>query len=290
MSVPPPPDVSPAKELEQRAVPRAALLLCCLGIPSVLYFLTATVLGALTRDAGGVMSLIFPYEVNFGYALVSLSALWGAFGPFRLWTRMPLAILMALLAVAAVATFFVLVGMRVDGVFVAVFTAGLQWMGLVMLLILARLAFRTSVAIPGTQPHGNPRLQFGIRHLLLLTTGVALVLGAWPFVAGQLDRHVMYWRFWVRQGIGIGLFNLLPAISLAWALLAARNVVWRVALAILVIVLGTLVEPTALSPFLGRFTPRAEFFWWTNSVGSICLVVNLLIVRLCGYRLVRDGR
>lgn len=293
MSDPLLPNIKPNKELLEEVQARAALLLSLWGIPSVLCFLAATVLVGLGMDTAGPQPDWKIISYGFGFGIVSLSALWTVLGPFRIFTRVPLAMLLAILAIGALAAFMLQLewDARAEGAFLAVAAGGLQWMSLVAILILVRLASGSRVEITGIRPPGgNQTTQFGIRQLLLWTTGVALTLGTVRFVAGQLGLRIVDWRFLSREGAAFAIllgFNLILAGSIAWSLLATRSIGVRIAIASLIVVLATFAEPHAFSLFQGG-RPSAHVFWWINAAGSFCLVVNLLIVRLCGFRLVRE--
>jgi len=288
-------DTDPFAELQAPHVAaRAALLLSLWGIPCVLGFLVVTVL----LGCGGDMGPRSEWRIcafGFGFGLVSLSALWAVLGPFRLFTRVPLAILMAILAISSLALFMLLMerGRRNEGLLLAAGAGVLQWLGLVILLVGARLVFGSKIAIPGTRRlFGNQRAQFGIRQLLIWTTGIALTLGVLRIVAGQMGLSMINWNFLANEAMAFGIvltFNLILALSLVWGLLTPRGVIVRTAIAVLIIGVATWAEPYAFA-FLPPGRPPVAIFLWINGAGSLCLVINLVIVRLCGYRRVPDVR
>jgi len=150
------------------------------------------------------------------------------------------------------------------------------------------------VGIPGTErPLCNQAVQFGIRQLLIWTTGAALTLGAARLIFWNLGLNSAIWDTLARDGATVGLllaFNMILACPVAWALLHPKHLGVRIAIAALIVGLATLAENPAFALLIRFGPPDSNIFWWINGAGTLCLSINLLIVRLCGYRLVRDVR
>lgn len=235
------------------------------------------------------------FAFGFGFGIVSLAALWAVFGPFRFFTRVPLALLMVAASSLALAAFFLVTPVpRRDAelALLAAISAALQWLGLVFLFVAARAATGQVLTLPGKVPSERyRRAQFGIRQILLWTTGVAIFLAILRVVLSRFLPEGIDFSSIRRDGMVFGLllvFNCAVTSAMAWGALSRGVLFVRLALALGAVILITLLEYPVFRTFLGP--GDSAVFWWINGAGALCLGVNLLIVRLCGYRLVPDLR
>jgi hypothetical protein len=267
----------------------------CTGL-SVFFFLGMVPLMGLGGIRGPRDEWRIGIGLGLGFSVVSLAGLWTVFGPFRFFTRVPLAILLVAFSILALGAFFLAdqgIGSNVEGAILVAITAALQWMGLVGLFTAARAATGSILMLPGTTlAGGNRKAQFGIRQILIWTTGVAIFLAILRLVISRFMPGGLNWSAITRESSAFALllgFNLVVTCSIAWAILSRGNLVLRLAAAIVLVLLATWLEHPAFRAVLGP-GGEAAIFWWINGAGSLCLVVNLFIVRLCGYRLMRDER
>ena len=231
---------------------------------------------------------------GFGFSIVSLAGLWAVFGPFRFFTRVPLALLLVAFSILALGAFFLLnvrMGANFEGAILVAITAVLQWVGLVAVFTAARAITGSILMLPGTTPAGGKhKAQFGIRQILIWTTGVAIFLAILRLMVSRFMPAGFNWAAVARESSAFALllgFNLVVTCSITWAILSRGNLLLRLFVALALVLLATWLEDPAFRAVLGP-GGEAAIFWWINGAGSLCLVVNLLIVRLCGYRLMRE--
>ena len=138
--------------------------------------------------------------------------------------------------------------------------------------------FRVRICVSTVPKTAVPRFQFTIRQLLILTFAVACLvsLGKWlgpdlvnvtePFLAALI-------------GLVLGAVGLLPV----WPVLGTRQPILPSMIAV-GIAAGLGFGLASLFPPLAGLAA----FWTTiTSVEALSLVASLLVVRSCGYRLVR---
>ena len=277
---------------------RSAMLLAILGLASVSLCLGASLAAVAADD---LLPNWVQHETDigmsfgFGFGVVSLAALWTSLGPFRFFTRAPLALLLVVLS-GTVMTCFYLVdspGTRDLAVVVTLWVAViLQWACLASVLFLIRrlLRFRVDLA-HAPRPSGSQAAQFGIRQMLLWTTGAALTLGVMRVLIGIAPAISDLGDF-ARMTTTFALllaFNLALAVPWTWALLGVLRPWLRLLAACLAVAALTWLEGPIFHLCIGPSGDSA-LFWWLNGCGSACLIANLFIVRLCAYRLVPEPR
>ena len=128
-------------------------------------------------------------------------------------------------------------------------------------------------------------IQFGIRHLLILTTLVAVLFGLWNFFSESLKEYFLsnqLSRMLSILTLITGLVVLLTLISV-WGVLGKWQL-WRLALML----------PIGLSAVYGAslYAPGNNFWIWTF-IFWICwaaLLLLLFLLRLEGYRFVKRVR
>lgn len=287
---------SPPTKLPPPAAWDGWALSLCMGL-SICVFLGVVPLMALgSANSGRSNDWRIGIAFGFGFGIVSLAALWAVFGPFRFFTRVPLALLVVAVSALALATFFLVnwaVGFQADLAVLAAISAALQWLGLVFLFIAVRAATGRILTLPGRVPsEGNRRAQFGIRQILLWTTGVAIFLAILRVALSHFLPQGIDLSSMRQEGMIFGLllaFNCAVTCAMAWGALSRGNLFLRLGLALLGVALVTWLEYPTFRAVVGPGGDSA-IFWWINGAGAFCLAANLLIVRLCGYRLERNAR
>ena len=132
------------------------------------------------------------------------------------------------------------------------------------------------------------RFQFSIRHLLTLTFVVACLISirncVEPYaieivetpdgvVSDYFDEAVYYWLF---PAAVVGVLGILPV----WFVLATKQLVLSC--------VGLLAAGVCAGYWLGRFHDDPPSLWMPATITEVvAVVVSLLVVRSCGYRLVR---
>jgi len=154
-------------------------------------------------------------------------------------------------------------------------------------LLLVRL-FRVAIRLVSLAAGSVERFQFSIGHLLTLTFVVACLISirncVEPYaielietpdgvVIDYFDEAVRYWLF---PAAVVGVLGILPV----WFLLATKQLVLSC--------IGLLAAGVCAGYWLGRFHDDPPSLWMTVTITEVVAVVaSLLVVRSCGYRLVR---
>ena len=153
-------------------------------------------------------------------------------------------------------------------------------------LLLVRL-FRVAIRLDSSAG-SVARFQFSIRHLLTLTFVVACLISirncVEPYaieitetpdgvVSDYFDEAVYDWLF---PAAVLGVLGILPV----WFVLATRQLVLSC--------VGLLAAGVCAGHWLGRFYDEPPSISMTATITEVvAVVVSLLVVRSCGYRLVR---
>lgn len=241
--------------------------------------------------------------VAFGVSmsLINLAALWSALGPLRLFTRVPLAILL----VAAIALMLIVFAALDD-------VDNEHQMSLVLLLVppmmtaqfagttacfllLRRTLNRRIGLVAAVSPTQRADAQFGIRHLLLWMTGIALLVGGFRLIVFALVpkglTEIAFPISDILLQIAIFLlFNTILTVPIPWAVLGGGRSWIRVPIAFVFIGATTGVQHLVYSTLWGIDRPGLLYLAVQVFSATFILTINLLIVRLCGYRLVPDVR
>ncbi len=156
----------------------------------------------------------------------------------------------------------------------------------VYLVLRRRVAELRHVEDPGALP--AVRFQFSILNLLLITSVVAIVVG---LMRARTQDVLTDWSMSLVIVLSLVAF-IVNLVAAPWAALAPGPVRWRAALVALVaVMLGMAMAFTALSGL-----PTAGWRVWLFATQSLAfaippmvVVVSLLVVRSCGYRLLRKS-
>ena len=248
------------------------------------------------RGGPGLWEFLFAGAM-FGtlFGVATLAAAWSAWGPLALLIRVPLAVVLIVVVVAAIlankgpgldAQFFVAFGAAMLGQWVLVQTP--LW----LLSIMKGLRLRHVADL--AQTGGTADHQFGIRQLMILTAIVAVTLGVGRMLVGT-------WK-WEGHGPAAGeialvfsflvLCNTLATLPLVVAALLPRNALAACLVGIGFVALVTLCEVPAFELVRpsGASSDDTAIFWIMNFVAAGWVLVSLGILRLGGYRLATQAR
>jgi hypothetical protein len=236
--------------------------------------------------AGGFM-----FGTMFGHA--GLAATWCALGPLPLAQRLPLSALW--LTVVSMALGLNLARESASNGLVALAMFGgillLEWVLVqIPLWVLTTRRGLRIVHASATMAEGRQsEQQFGIRHVLILTTLVAIVLSFGRFALGGLKQEgtpppasiVVVFSF-------LAIFNAIYTLTVAGASFLET---WRyvgAGLAIVAVGLMSLLEVPLLDLAARQASSRHEYVMFTsfNLVQATWIAVVLLLLRAGGYRLV----
>jgi hypothetical protein len=225
-------------------------------------------LGAITAATGSGPGLLSASFVGLVLSQTSLLGIWGGSGTNRWWIRLV-------------------------GVLVGVGYLGPQFgtcideldTEIVLLVAFATFAVASVLLVVGcfgprirlVSDEGTPttRVQFSIRHLMILTFVLACLLALAKWLQPALDLRI------VPILLLIGLALALVGLVAVWAILGTKHPL-----------AGTVVLlPVAAGTGLGvaTFLPGPEFAIWMTATltEALSLVVSLFVIRSCGYRLRR---
>jgi hypothetical protein len=168
----------------------------------------------------------------------------------------------------------------------------------VLAAFLHACGYRVELGEPKTADSDAGPIQFSIRHLLLATTAVAIMV---PIVQGVLRQSSQFLsaRQWLHSAADGA---VLSVVSLAafWAALGAGRW-WNKILAFAMLALAagaslcwlekSVLYPVTWSPTWKQSLTDAGWWWvaWTSLAGSF-LAGMLLVLHATGYRLVRRRR
>jgi hypothetical protein len=250
-----------------------------LGIAPVAMFLGADLRWMpVTWAAGGI---------SFGQVI--LLAFWAGLGTSNATTRL-LGTLAGTLYLAvwpavgiAISEYTQDSAIAVFAMYAVFFAAMLVMFWGVFLLVRRRFAVLRRFDDPSILTVG--RFQFSILNVLLVTSIVAVVLGAMRLGAGEDSTA---WRPLAGGLLAIGV-EIANIVIVPWATLARGPVLWRSMLALAV----ALASGTAVSFTNVYKLPFAEWRMWIFStqalaftVPPLVVLISLLVIRSCGYRLV----
>ncbi len=172
-------------------------------------------------------------------------------------------------------------------------TASLTMMILLVLISLryGRRRLRLVHSIADTaRPSTSRPFQYSIRHILIATLAVAVILGLGQFLRPPADDNMFL-------GFLCGPALLHCVLASAWATLDFRATLWRI---VTVVILGFVFGLVPQCYFILLFHTLLEIVngelpWWPDVLfyptlfftQSIIVLASLLVVRSCGWRLVR---
>ena len=144
-----------------------------------------------------------------------------------------------------------------------------------MVLSTVRL-FRVRIQLESTPANSANRIQFHIRHLMTLTFVVACLVSVGKAVQPYVSGGKIFLDI-LPVAVVCAVVGVMPV----WFVLATRHAV--------VYGVGTVAVGACAGYYFGRNTSTGfELIWMTaTATEAIAVVVSLLVVRSCGYRLLR---
>ena len=208
--------------------------------------------------------------IGIVFSQTSLLGIWGSLGSGPCWRRLAgvlvgVGYLVPLLG-------FGISELNAETFFVVVLTTTF----VAMPLLIVRL-FRVAVQLDSTAVGSVGRIQFSIRHLMILTLVVACLITIRKLVQPFTHGGLHFWLIWI--AITFGLLGVFPV----WFILATKQpVLYSV---------GLIAVGACAGYCLARIGFVGEAGIWTTAATTeaIAVVISLLIIRSCGYRLVRLG-
>jgi hypothetical protein len=215
----------------------------------------------------------FPQEWGYGFVGVifgqtSLMGIWCGLGTTPWWIRL-------VGGVIGVGYLSILISLGVDEWDLSTLIVVAMAASLVVLVLLIARGFRVVIRQVSQPMAMTTRIQFSIRHLMILTLVTACLISIGRFLQPVLPRGDMYFRLLLFALTG-GLVGVLPV----WFILATRR---PVPYGVGVVAVGALA-----GYWIGRFDEFSVAIWMTlTTTEAVVVVASLLVLRYCGYRLMR---
>lgn len=214
--------------------------------------------------------LVVAVFVGIVFGQTSLLGIWGALGTSSWWKRL-LGVVVGMVCLGLLLDISVGPPYRYNHVIVLLATV------LVAGVLLVVRCFRFRICVTAVDRTAVPRFQFSIRHLLILTFAVACLvsLGKWlgPHLIPATEPFLLAM---------IGLLLATVGLITVWPVLGTRH-------PLLPSMIATGVAAGLGFGLTTWFHPFEMMILWTTIpfVEALSLVASLLVVRSCGYRLVR---
>ncbi len=203
--------------------------------------------------------------VGLIFSQVSLLAVWGSLGTSPQWKR---------LAGAVVGIGYLFPVGCGDEVDIGLFTLFVAVAAFVSLPLLIARFCRVVIRLDNSSVASVARIQFSIRHLLIFTFVIACLTSIGKLVQPHLFRGQIIDLCLI--ALTFGVVGILPV----WFVLATN---WPTIFSIGVVAVGAFAGYG-----LGWLYKGEELYWMTaTATEALSVVVSLLVVRRCGYRLVR---
>jgi hypothetical protein len=240
------------------------------------------VLASLAVDAVVIASRGFIYPTNlFTYPLpisqIGLLALWAGLGQTPFWIRLPS------LVVGAALWSWILrqgEGSIADQWFLVLSVEGTLTLALLLIVRLLGVGLkRIDSHAAAAKSEEDFRLRFSLRDVFVLVTAVCVCLGGMPLLVEN----------WQSVMLGVGGEPMLLTYSGAWAVLSmlatwlalgGRHVVLRGVSCLM------LVAAMAMCTVIGLETQNERGVAWITAEHLLLTFSSLLVLRLCGYRMV----
>jgi hypothetical protein len=206
--------------------------------------------------------------VGVVFSQTSLLAIWGSLGVSPWWQRL-------IGVIAGVAYLFLLLGVGISELDRETFIVVVLTTTFVAIPLLMVRLLRVAIHLDCFSVVSVARIQFSIRHLMILTFVVACLITIGKLVQPFAHGGVRFWLFWLAFTLSV--VGILPV----WFVLATKQpVLYSVGLIAVGACAGYCL---ARIGFVGE-----EKIWMTaTATEAMAVVVSLLVVRSCGYRLVR---
>ncbi len=225
----------------------------------------------------------FPLIVGAIFAQMTVIAVWTALGPANVFVRAISGLFLALLVCLSFYVYMARIGFTETALAISG-TALLHWLILLIPLWVSRLVFGWRLCWPGEESSRSSRkeLQFGIRQLFAWTVFVAVVLGVGRvFTLDGVDVRADLVVFCAMFG-GYGSLFAIPIVLAAFV---RRWMPFWLVIAVICCVGISVAELISLRA--AGFVPD-HHTWWLNGSQFVVAYGSLLLVRLCGFKLVNQ--
>lgn len=237
---------------------------------------------SITGVRGG-NSLLIGLAVGSCFAFTIVAATWTVLGPGSRRVRIPLA---SLLLLAMPITLFVREGRDEPlSLLLCEFAIFAVVIGIGMLLRrLLRVRLRKTSAMHVEFAETSRTSQYGIRHLMILMTIVAILLAigrlATPYFIAYSGREFLIFAF-------LALAVCIICLPIVFSVLALNRIFVPATITLFLAGLATLGEYN-LFQSLRMSGPDWIDFVWVNTMTFLPVLLAAIGLRLCGYRLVRQ--
>ena len=218
--------------------------------------------------AGSTPTLRGAAFVGLVFGQTSLLGIWGGLGT-RSWRTRLIGV------VTGVICLVILLGIGIHEVNSWTFTLVVVATSCVLMPLLIVRCCRVVIHLDSSTASAGGRIQFSIRHLMILTFVVACLVSIGKLVQPHLSRgHVSFQVLLL--ALSFGIVGVLPV----WFTLATKRPT--------LYGLGLVAVGAGAGYCYGWCVFRDEKIWTTaTATEAVAVVVSLLVVRSCGYRLVR---
>ncbi len=233
----------------------------------------------ITAFAGFPIHIVGLFALIFAEA--GLIGVWGGLGAARLARRLPAVIAATVYLWAVLVMAMPTEGQRFSTFLIIALTAGTI---LVVLSGLRNSRRRLRLAHLANESPASEGFQFSIRHLLLATAAVAVVMAIGRGIRTITDRQ---WENTLAAAIFPSCFIMVDLATL-WAALGIGRPTLRLAV---VVPTAFVVGMLPMYYLEGMGLSGGRFVVWSAFVGfqAIIMAASLLVVRSCGWRLVRQA-
>jgi len=205
--------------------------------------------------------------VGIVFGQTSLVGIWGSLGTVPWWTRL-------IGVVVGVGCLGTLLGAGISELnFETFFIVVTSTLFVTLPLLVARF-FRVVIQLSSSDVAAGGRIQFSIRDLMILTFVVACLVTIGKWMQPHLPYGAMFFHL-LLFAVTFGVVGVMPV----WFVLASnRPVLFGV---------GLVAVAAGGGYVLGRWNDDTGIWMTATAAEAITVVVSLLVVRYCGYRLVR---
>ena len=206
--------------------------------------------------------------VGVVFGQTSLLAIWGSLGLSPWWQRL-------IGVIAGVAYLFLLLGVGISELNRETFILVVQATTFVAIPLLMVRLLRVAIHLDCFSVVSVARIQFSIRHLMILTFVVACLITIGKLVQPFAHGGLRFWLFWLAFTLSV--VGILPV----WFVLATKQpVLYSV---------GLVAVGACAGYCLARIGFVGDEGIWTTAAATEAMAVvgSLFVVRSCEYRLVR---
>ena len=212
-----------------------------------------------TLRAGVFLGLVF--------SQTSLLGIWGGLGSGPWWKR----VVGVIVGVGYLSLLFVLGISELDPRILLLVIAATTFVTLPLLIV---RFFRLALRLDSFHAASAGHIQFTIRHLMILTFVVACLITIGKWLQPHLPQGDTFFRLLLFT-VTFGVVGVLPV----WFVLATnRPVLYSI---------GLVAVGACAGYCLGRILHELGIWTTATATEAVAVVVSLLVVRSCGYRLVR---